>query len=134
MKGFMSANRAYEADENGRLQFSIEALIKKNIAMQKAGFIIDKENAIYVMEGFGAFSSNVHESIKTIDDLRNFIDKNLGKNPYTEIVRLMDEEGYEFVLGPGSSNGGGVLGLYCKNYKEIIKQQKLAKQKEDEGR
>lgn len=138
MKGFMNANYANESRLD---KFTGEKVIcpvsprEENAMMERAGFTIDRENAIYVREGFGAFHSNVDERIQSIDDLRSYTDKFLGTNPYSEIVRLIDEEGYEFVLGPGSPDGLGLPGLYCKNYKEIIEKEKAAKKaaKKEQG-
>lgn len=136
MKGFKNANFASKLDNHtGRMVSSPVDPREENAMMEKAGFTIDRENEIYVMEGFGAFKSNVDKQIKTIDDLRNYTDEILGTNPYSEIVRLIDEEGYEFILGPGAPNGSGAPGLYCKNYKEIIEKEKAAKEaaKEEQG-
>lgn len=138
MKGFMNANYASESRLD---KFTGEKVIcpvsprEENAMMERAGFTIDRENAIYVREGFGAFHSNVDERIQSIDDLRSYTDKFLGTNPYSEIVRLIDEEGYEFVLSPGSPDGLGLPGLYCKNYKEIIEKEKAAKKaaKKEQG-
>jgi len=138
MKGFMNANYASESRLD---KFTGEKVIcpvsprEENAMMERAGFTIDRENAIYVREGFGAFHSNVDERIQSIDDLRSYTDKFWGTNPYSEIVRLIDEEGYEFVLGPGSPDGLGLPGLYCKNYKEIIEKEKAAKKaaKKEQG-
>lgn len=138
MKGFMNANYASESRLD---KFTGEKVIcpvsprEENAMMERAGFTIDRENAIYVREGFGAFHSNVDERIQSIDDLRSYTDKFLGTNPYSENVRLIDEEGYEFVLGPGSPDGLGLPGLYCKNYKEIIEKEKAAKKaaKKEQG-
>lgn len=139
MKGFKNANSAIESKLD---KFTgMEVLVpvsprEENLRMEKAGFTIDRENGIYVMEGFGAFKSNVNKEITSIDDLREYYDKTLRSNPYDEDIRLMDEEGYDFVLGPGAPGKNGVvsgLGLYCRNYKEIIEKQKAAKlQKEQE--
>lgn len=112
---------------------------QKDIRMEQAGFTIDRENGIYVREGFGAFRTNVDKGITSIDDLKNCYDELLGKNPYGEIIRLMDEEGYDFVLGPGAPVEKAVSGpgLYCKNYKEILEKQKAAKlqkNQEQDGR
>lgn len=127
MKGFKNPNHAYKAKKTTGKHMMVENHREENESMINAGFTIDRENAIYVREGFGAFKSNVDKKIKTIDDLRSYTDKLVGKNPYSEIVRLIDEEGYEFVLGPGapdsSGNDLGLTGLYCKNYKEIIEKQ-----------
>lgn len=130
MKGFMNANYASKSklDELTGMEVSYPVDPREeNAMMERAGFTIDRENAIYVREGFGAFYSNVNEKIQSIDDLRSYTDKLLRTNPYSEIVRLIDEEGYEFVLGPGSPDGLGLPGLYCKNYKEIIEKEKAAK-------
>jgi hypothetical protein len=88
--------------------------------MLAAGFIVDTINAIYILPGYGAFSQNV--SIKSIEDLRK-------NDTYDKTVALMDNEGYEFVLGPAAPtiwspaqhNGRG---LYCKNYEKILESQK----------
>ena len=138
MKGFKNANFASKKKLDkltGRIVSYPVDPREENEMMERAGFTIDRENAIYVMEGYGAFRSNVDEKIQTIDDLRNYKDEILGTNPYSEIVRLIDEEGYEFVLGPGSPNGLGLPGLYCKNYKEIIEKEKAAKEaaKKEQG-
>ena len=86
------------------------------------------------MEGFGAFRQNVEKQIKTIDDLRSYKDSILRTNPYSEIVRLIDEEGYEFVLGPGAPDASGRPGLYCKNYKEIARKQRAVMEaKKEQG-
>ena len=117
-----------EVDEfTGMMISNPDYLGKEKKKMEEAGFKIDRENDIYVREGFGAFKTNVNKKIQTIEDLRNYTDEKSGTNPYAEIVRLIDEEGYEFVLGPGSPNGLGCPGLYCKNYKEIIEREKAAK-------
>lgn len=129
MKGFMNANFASKSKLDKLTGMMVSYPVdprEENEMMERAGFTIDRENGIYVREGFGAFKSNVNEKIQSIDDLRSYTDKLLGTNPYSEIVRLIDEEGYEFVLGPGSPDGLG-LGLYCKNYKEIIEKEKAAK-------
>ena len=80
--------------------------------------------------------TNVDTEITSIDDLREFYDEILKDNPYNEVIRLMDEEGYDFVLGPGTPARNGIVygpGLYCRNYKEIIEKQKADKlQKEQE--
>lgn len=138
MKGFMNANYASKSklDELTGMEVSYPVDPREeNAMMERAGFTIDRENAIYVREGFGAFYSNVNEKIQSIDDLRSYTDKLLRTNPYSEIVRLIDEEGYEFVLGPGSPNDLGLPGLYCKNYKEIIEKEKAAKKaaKKEQG-
>ena len=131
MKGFKSANFARKVRLN-KLTGEYESYTvdprEENEMMERAGFTIDRENKIYVMEGYGAFRSNVDKKIQTIDDLRSYKSELSGTNPYSEIVRLIDEEGYEFVLGPGSPKGSGCPGLYCKNYKEIIEREKAAKE------
>ena len=46
------------------------------------------------------------------------------------MIRQIDEEGYEYVLGPGAPEENGEvsgLGLYCKNYREIAEKEKAAK-------
>lgn len=71
MKGFMNANYASESRLD---KFTGEKVIcpvsprEENAMMERAGFTIDRENAIYVREGFGAFHSNVDERIQSIDD------------------------------------------------------------------
>ena len=71
-----------------------------------------------------------------LQDLREYYDDILKRNPYEEIIKLMDEEGYEFVLGPGApdmrGNDIGLPGLYCRNYKEIIERQKIANREDRE--
>lgn len=126
MKGFKNANIASKSKLDRLTGMMVMYPVdprEENEMMEKAGFTIDRENSIYVREGFGAFRCNVDKKIKTIDDLRSYEEN--GTNPYSEILRLIDEEGYEFVLGPGAPNGLlGDLGLYCKNYKEIIEKEK----------
>ena len=141
MEGFKNCNFAIESklDEfTGMHVLYPVSPESENSRMERAGFTIDKENGVYVMEGFGAFKSNVDKEITSIDDLREYYDKTLKSNPYDEVIRLMDEEGYDFVLGPGAPGKDGVVfgtGLYCRNYKEIIEKQKAAKlQKEQSGR
>ena len=139
MKGFKYANFATESKLDrftGRMVMSPVSSREENLRMEQAGFTIDRENGIYVMEGFGAFRTNVDKEITSIDDLREFYDEILKDNPYNEVIRLMDEEGYDFVLGPGTPARNGIVygpGLYCRNYKEIIEKQKADKlQKEQE--
>ena len=139
MEGFKNANFATENKLDrftGKIVRSPVSPREENLRMVQAGFTIDKENGIYVMEGFGAFKHNVDKEITSIDDLREYYDEILKSNPYDEVIRLMDEEGYDFVLGPGAPAKNGVVygpGLYCRNYKEIIEKQKAAKlQKEQE--
>ena len=136
MKGFKNPNISFkfERDRIMKKMVSIPTSPRKeNETMEQAGFIIDRENEVYVMEGLGAFMSNITDDIQEIDDLRTFEDSRLHNNPYREIVRLMDEEGYEFVLGPGAPLGIGSLpkkGVYCKNYREIAEKQKRDKQEQ----
>lgn len=136
MKGFKNPNISFkfERDRIMKKMVSIPTSPRKeNETMKQAGFIIDRENEVYVMEGLGAFMSNITDDIQEIDDLRTYEDSRLHNNPYREIVRLMDEEGYEFVLGPGAPLGIGSLpkkGVYCKNYREIVEKQKRDKQEQ----
>ena len=92
-------------------------LAEEHFKYMKAGFIIDEENDVYVYPGYGAFASNL-DDIKSIDELAK----------YEEIVRQIQEEGYEYVLGPAGPAMNGYIpdcyGLYCKNYLEIAKRQK----------
>lgn len=135
MKGFKNPNISFkfERDRIMKKMVSIPTSPRKeNETMKQAGFIIDRENEVYVMEELGAFMSNITDDIQEIDELREYEDK-LHNNPYREIVRLMDEEGYELVLGPGAPLGIGSLpkkGLYCKNYREIVEKQKRDKQEQ----
>lgn len=107
---------------------------EENEIMEQAGFIIDRENGIYIREGYGAYKTGVDMSIKTMEDLRKYYDEMLKLNPYKEIIKLMDEEGYEFVLGPGAPSANGKVytnGLYCKNYREILERQKANRKNEE---
>lgn len=139
MKGFISTRLSLEPRFDrftGMTVLSQVSPEKEHRRMKEAGFSIDEENYVYTREGYGAFKTNVDSSIKTIDDLRSYYDDILECNPYEEIISLMDEEGYEFVLGPGApdmnGNDTGLPGLYCKNYKEIIERQKTEKREDRE--
>ncbi|MCI9063119.1 MAG: hypothetical protein HFJ17_00700 [Clostridia bacterium] len=133
MKGFMNANMSMKTRTDrlsGNKVYVPASPAEDNARMEKAGFTIDRENGIYKKEGYGAYRSNIDAQIKNIDDLRTYYDEICGGNPYEEIVRLMDEEGYEFVLGPAAPSISGkiddsFIGVYCKNYLEIIERQKL---------
>ena len=85
----------------------------------KAGFTIDEENDVYVYPGYGAFASNMDGDIQTIEDLTR-------NNAYRR--KQMQEEGYEYILGPAAPTGSGYIpdchGLYCKNYLEIVEREK----------
>lgn len=140
MNGFKRTDIAFK--------FGYDRLMKKMVSiptsprednekMLQAGFTIDRINKIYIKEGFGAFKTNISDDIQELDDLRRYCDGQIQTNPYSEIVRLMDEEGYEFVLGPEAPLGKGNApkkGLYCKNYKEILERQKRDKQKQESAR
>lgn len=107
MEGFKNANLATEDKLDKLTGMIVRAQVdpsKENSIMEKAGFTIDTKNGVYVMEGFGAFKTNVNPKIKSIEDLREYYDEVLGTNPYDEVIRLMEEEGYNFVLGPGAPN------------------------------
>lgn len=124
MRGFPSTKIALEF-RRGSLQ--IISPLSENSRMVKAGFIIDSENDVYVIPGYGAYRTNVENEIESIDDLRTYRDKFSKYNTYQEEVELMDKEGYEFVLGPGAPASNGKVygkGLYCKNYKEIAEREK----------
>ena len=137
MKGF---KRASFALKKGYDSFTHQDIliptnpIQENLIMQNAGFIIDKQNDVYVKKGLGAYKTNIDEEISSIEDLRNYYDELFSKNPYDDIIKLIDEEGYDFIIGPGAPANDGVVygnGLYCKNYKEIIENQKANKLQED---
>ena len=99
-------------------------LEKEHIRMMQAGFIIDKENNVYVKREYGAWKANI-QNVESIKDLIDYKDEILGTNPYSEIVDQM-LEGYEYVIGPAApARSGEVIGkgLYCKNYKEIAKRE-----------
>ena len=132
MEGFMNPNVAFKHifNQNTKQWESYPVNPEdENKRMEQCGFTIDRDNAIYIKEHFGAFKSNVNPKIKSIEDLRNYYDEVLKRNPYDEVIRLMDE-GYEFVLGPGApAENGDILGvgLYCKNYPEILERSNIKK-------
>ena len=100
---------------------------KTRKSMLEAGFSIDSENEVYVMEGYGAYCQNIDGDIVSIDELLCKIGPS-GTQMYSNVSRLIKEKGAEFVIGPaapgGWMNNYDSQGLYCKNYKELIEKEK----------
>ena len=89
---------------------------------------IDKENDVYVLNGYGAFKTNIDDKVEKIADLKKFKDAKTKNNPYQDILDLI-EEGYDLIVGPAFPNADGSIsktkvGIYCKNYLEMVEKLK----------
>lgn len=133
MEGFVSAsttlvvrpvNKRYMIGNTLSFPYEFELGTEIEVAEEqfrymKAGFTIDEENDVYVYPDYGAFVSNMGDDIQTLEDLAR-------NNAYRR--KQMQEEGYEYILGPAAPTGSGYIpdcyGLYCKNYLEIALKQK----------
>ena len=110
-------------EEVHKAQYGNSKMIKK---AKELGYVIDKENDVFVLPSFGAFYSNVDASINTIVELENCYDKILKCNPHEEVLAKM-KKGYIFTIGPAFPSIDGTIckgcnGLYCVNYLKIAKE------------
>ena len=135
MDGFISviATQLGKIKKDSYGNVSIEKGCAHNVTTYFLKFGIDKENDVYVDSHLGAVVDNVDVSIENIDDLEKFKDKKTGINPYQRFLYMRDK-GYLLVVGePFVGQHGGAnpkhRGIYCKNYLEIVKQEKALKEK-----
>lgn len=140
MEGFISCNtvtgrglpnvtgvvKVYPVTEENKLY-----LWKKMI---ESGLIPDEENDLYYRVGFGAWMGNTLDDRESIDDLigAQYDHKLLGDTGYNgKNYSDYMSEGFELVLGPGSpvgySDSKQTVGIYCKNYLELLEIQEHQK-------
>lgn len=104
MKGFISANA--------------KNLTYNRFMKNKLGFKIDTINDCYIKEGYGAYMGTL--PINNTEELKEYLNM-----PY---YQNFISKGYHIVVGPPALNEQthkiSGLGLYCKNYEEIIETKK----------
>lgn len=129
MEGFISVKGTIDGDivEDVYGNLKLQKGCAHNVATFFQRFRVDKKNNVYVDGLKGAIVGNIDVSIESIDDLEKFKDKKTGKNPYQRFLDMGDK-GYVLVVGrpfPSQHGGsGGTKGIYCKNYLDIVKEQK----------
>lgn len=136
-----SPTEAIEVSDQGNYED-----IKTAIA---SGLVLDKENDLFIKEGYGALVGFCPSNCNTIEELikythADFNRKTPGKPTLIERITEMTgpyriirndvyygyhhdiEEGAELVIGPGCSWHGifPEKAVYCKNYLEMLEQRK----------
>ena len=102
----------------GLISPKIKGTIYSNFMKTKLGFKIDNINDCYVKEGYGAYMGTL--PIKNTEELKEYLNM-----PY---YQNFISKGYYIVAGPPAldeqTNKIKGLGLYCKNYEELLETKK----------
>lgn len=131
MEGFKSTMENTLAYREGRIiKNNGNITFKKDVShvvSQMLKFQIDAENDVYFITGYGAFKNNIDMKVKSVEELKNFMDKKTKEKPYAYLSEL-EEKGYKFVIGPAFPKPNGAIGknsvgLFCKNYLEMIEKE-----------
>ncbi len=106
MRGVYECNIGLTIDPKTKKQklMTEEQLKVRNQKFMELGFIPDYEINCFVVEGFGAWMGDAFSPRDLKDD-------------YFQTFFNM---GYDMVIGPKGPNSTGNIGVFCKNYKELL--------------
>lgn len=127
MKGFFSANNNI-AEEIGGLKTKINGVEvtfsnKSHSSALNANFQHNSALDVYVLDGYGAYISNIDSQINLLALAAGVYDHIVQYNPYGCISEMF-AKGYKICVGPTFPDAQGkinnnMVGVYCSNYIEM---------------